>query len=482
MNKFNRKAVYCTLVALTLATPAYAVEAVAEGETVNTAGTATLMEQESATAIETVEQGAATAVDTAEETAPIGQGDTSTSLLPEESTSPTEDLFGRKSGYIHPFIRIEESWTDNVFYTNDDEIESWITRVMPGIWLSLPRSKKLPVEITPNNTSAAGLQTQINDDQTGTERYQAFALANLDSFTYSEDSDLDTVGGNVQGLFRYNMRGGLSLQVLDAYTASNDSFRDTDASRSVREYDSNLAMATGDYQITEKFRLKADFSNFYLDYDDSLDSDLNRSDNAVDLYTYYLYSTKTSLFLEYKFANVDYDTASEKDNDQHYVYAGMDWRASDRIKLHAKAGYQKREYDDSVTSRDDWDGMAFELGASYRISLKTAFNISGFRSSDESDSLLAYNQTVTGIRFGYRQDLSHKFAAMVNGLWENSDYTNYDASDRTDNRYWLAPTLQYFVYDWLMTELTYSWDHRTSDSDIYEYTTHTLMLSLNISM
>ncbi|MCK9175011.1 MAG: outer membrane beta-barrel protein [Desulforhopalus sp.] len=455
MGTFNRNTIYCILIALTLAPPAYAVAAVTDETPVAPAVNASPMEQE----------------------------DTSASLLPEEELSPAETLFGRETGYLHPFLRSEESWTDNIFYSNEDEVGSWLTHLVPGMWLTLPRSKNLPVSITPDNTSPAGLQAQINDEQLGTERYQAFILGDLDSSIYSEDSNLNSTGGDVQGLFRYNMRGGLSLQGLDAYKDSNDSFRDTSSSnRSVRYYDSNLAMATADYRISEKFRVKTDYSNFSLDYDDSSDSALNRDDNAMDLYTYFIYSVKTSLFLEYKFVDVNYDTASEKDSNQHYFYTGMDWKKSDKVKLHAKAGYQKREYDDSVTSLEDWGGLAFDLGADYRMSSKTTFTLAGYRRSDESGSTVALYKTATGIRLGYNQELSPKITAMINGLWENADYTNDDNSDRTDNRYQLAPALQYSIYDWMMTKLTYSWDYRTSDSDIYEYTTNMLMLSLNISM
>ena len=71
----------------------------------------------------------------------------------------------------------------------------------------------MPVQITPHNTSPGGLRQQVQDVR-GTERYQAYALGGLNARAYSEDSDLNGTDARLEGLFRYNFRGGLSLQAL----------------------------------------------------------------------------------------------------------------------------------------------------------------------------------------------------------------------------------------------------------------------------
>jgi hypothetical protein len=52
-------------------------------------------------------------------------------------------------------------------------------------------------------------------------------------------------------------------------------------------------------------------------YDDSINAFLERQDDVVDLFGYYKYSVKTSLFLQYRYTAVEYDTATEKDNTQN---------------------------------------------------------------------------------------------------------------------------------------------------------------------
>jgi len=53
------------------------------------------------------------------------------------------DVFGRKGGYLHPFLSIIEYYTDNVFNTNGRKESDFVTSLSPGIWLAVPPYKKL---------------------------------------------------------------------------------------------------------------------------------------------------------------------------------------------------------------------------------------------------------------------------------------------------------------------------------------------------
>jgi len=195
-----------------------------------------------------------------------------------------------------------------------------------------------------------------------------YALGGLDFLTYSDDSDLDSVDGNFEGLARYNMRGGLSLQLLDRYSLGHDRFDAGNAltSEKLREFDSNIVMATADWLVTEKVRLKADLSNFNLDYEDEINYFLNRDDDVLDLYGYYIYSEKTSFFIQYSLMEVTYDI-SPLDNQQDYLYGGMKWDTTEKLSLLFKAGYQQKEYDTETSGHRDYDGLALDLQSTYRF-------------------------------------------------------------------------------------------------------------------
>ncbi|BDD87651.1 outer membrane beta-barrel protein [Desulfofustis limnaeus] len=416
---------------------------------------------------------------------PMGQGASGEpSLLPEESELASDDeLFGIRGGYLHPYLSFGVEHTDNLYNLNEDEVSNTLFKVSPGIWFSLPRTKEIPIVIEPHNTSPGGLQLQVADYE-GTDRYQAYALAGGDYLMYSEDSDLNDLYGKLEGLFRYNMRGGLSLQVLDRFTYGQDRFEYGGETRDfLMDYTSNIFMGTADYRMTEKLRAKVDYSNFMLDYEDAVSEFLDRADNVLDLYGYFIYSPKTSLFLQYRLTDVSYDTAVEKDNTQHYGYGGVTWHTTEKLSLLFKAGYQMREYDDTlVADRYDWDGVVLSFQSLYRWTEKTQFSLDFYRRSEESDSAVALDKVVFGTSFSYQQDYTEKLSGLLNLMYEQAEYTQLVASSRDDDRFYVRPALRYLFRDWLMAELAYVLDTRESTDDLFDYTTNTFIFNINMSL
>lgn len=403
--------------------------------------------------------------------------------LPEEAPAADDELFGKKGGYWHPYITIGGEYTDNLFNVADDTTSSFIGRIAPGIWFSLPRTKQIPIEIEPHNTSPGGLEWMIKDYE-GTDRYQAYALAGLDYRMYSEDSDLNDTDARLEGLFRYNMRGGLSLQVLDSFNYAQDDFGVGSATDdNLRRYTSNVVMGTADYQLTEKLRTKLDISNYILDYEESVNDIFDRTDNTLDLYGYYVYSPKTSFFLQYRFIDVAYDSEESKDNSQHYGYGGITWDSTEKLAFRFKAGYQEREYEkSSVSDAYDWSGLALYLESLYRWTEKTNFNFDLYRRSEESDSGDAIDKIALGAVFNYHQEITEKISADLDVRYEDYEYTQIDFSDRDDTRFYVRPALQYLFREWMMLELAYSFDKRDSTDETYDYDTNKVMLNLNFAM
>lgn len=397
--------------------------------------------------------------------------------------SDDSDLFGVRGGYFHPYITLGTEYTDNVFNIAEDTTSSWVGRVAPGVWFALPRTRTVPIQVAMSNTSAGGLVHSLKDIG-GTERYQAYALGGLDYRAYSDDSDLNTTDGRLEGLFRYNFRGGLSLQVLDTYNHGQDRFAiDAATDDNLRTYDSNIIMGTADYDITEKLRAKFDYSNFMLDYDDEENDFLDRSDNVADLYGYFKYSPKTSFYLQYRYVDVGYDSATEKDNKQHYGYGGIQWYSTDKVSLDFKAGYQTRDYEESLVSESyDWDGFTFDLRSQYRVTEKTQMSLDAYSRSEESDSGGATDKLVLGALFNYQQKFTEKISGVVDFLYEKSDYSEVVDLDRDDDRIYIKPALRYVFRDWMMTELAYSFDKRDSSDDIFDYDSNTFMLNFNFTM
>ncbi len=422
---------------------------------------------------------------------PMGQSSSgSQSLLPEDDTlSGDDNLFGTEGGgYIHPFISISGEYTDNLFNLDTGETENFLTTINPGIWLALPSRKDIPLHIAPNNTSSGGLQSAL-DDYVTFDRMNVYLLGSLAYKMYSTDSELNDWDGLLEGLFKYNLRSGLSFQLVDSLTKGQDRFDVENSSvEDKRRFYSNFFDANADWEFTEKLRAKIEYSNFYLDYDEIDDEWLNRTDNAISLYGFYKYSVKTSLFLQYRYVDVAYDTSTLKDADHNFIYGGFNWITTDKTAMHFKIGYQKRDYKNPVVNslveayKDANNSTSWTMQAAldYYFTEKTKLIVSVDNSIEETDSYDSLDKVVLVGNVHYEQEFKENFIGLCDFRYENSDYTQIRReATRDDDRYYIRPALQYVLQDWLMAELSYTYDTRNSTDDYFDYKSNTISLSLN---
>lgn len=416
---------------------------------------------------------------------PMGQDADGVSLLPEDAQMTEENLFGGQGGYVHAGLTLQEVYTDNLYNVDSDKNSSFYTAISPAVWFSLPRKKEIPVSIAPNNTSAGGLALQLKDNE-GTDRYQAYALGGLDFEFYSEDEDLNTVNGLMEGLFRYNMRGGLSLQVVDRYTRDRDKYEVGSVIGVTEEiFDSNIALATADWNITEKLRAKFEYSNFWLDYEEDINAFQDRADNVLDLYAYFNYSVKTAFFLEGKIIDVQYDTATVNDNNQYFTYGGIKWYTTQKISLMAKAGWQRKEFDaeeNAAGGMGDYDGLTLDVQASYKFTEKTSFSLDLYRANQETDSVLASDKTVLGATLGYKQKFTEKITGSLAFTYEDAEYTQLVLQDRSDTTFSVQPAAQYLFREWLMGEVAYQFEKRDSTDDLFDYQTNMVFANIKFAL
>ncbi len=418
---------------------------------------------------------------------PMGQSaGEKVSLLPEDAKmSDSDDLFGGKGGYIHINALVQGEYTDNVYNVDQNKTTNFLTTVSPALWFSLPRKKDIPVSLAPNNTSAGGLSLQPKDYQ-GTDRYQAYALGGLDFKMYSRDSELNTINGIGEGMFRYNMRGGLSLMAVDRYSRDSDRFDVGSTVGVVNKFDSNIMMATVDWNITEKLRGKFDYSNFYLGYDEDTDSFKDRVDNSFDLYGYFNYSVKTAFFLQGKFVDVQYDTATANDNQQNFVFGGIKWDTTEKVSLMAKAGVQNRRFENSEstadTKLDDNSELALDVQAVYKFTERANISLDVYRADQETDSTVASGKTVLGANLGYNQKFTDKISGSLAAKYEDAQYEQLVAQDRDDTSFSLKPAAQYLFREWLMGEVSYQFENRDSTDNLFDFQTNTFFANVKFAL
>lgn len=419
------------------------------------------------------------------EDVPLGQSaEGDVSLLPEdvEIAGEEDDLFGLKGGYFHPYLTLTAEYTDNLFNLDEERTSNVLTVITPGIWFSIPRKKQIPVTVAPHNSSPGGVQLQL-DDYAGEDKYQLYLLASLDYKMYSADSDLNDESYILEGMFRYNFSGGLSLQIVDRYTHTQDRFEvGFPDSRNTHIFDSNWLVGTADWRITEKLRVQADLSLFDLVYDEDVYDYLDREDLAFDLYGYFDYSLKTSFFLEYKHVNITYDVDSFKDSEQDNLLLGVKYDSTEKLAYLAKLGYQTKEYTSNTEGFSDYDGVTVELQALYKFSEKVKLTLDGYYRNEETDDEGASDKTVLGVAFGYDHEFSDRLSGRIRLRYENADYTEVTIAERDDDRIVFRPSLQYAFREWLMAEVGYEYDTRNSTNDVYDYYTNSFFIDVNLAL
>ena len=416
---------------------------------------------------------------------PMGQSATGQgSLLPEETgTGEGANLFGMKGGYVHPYVTLQEAFTDNIYYVHTNKTSSSITTVSPGIWFAVPGKKEIPVAINPTNTAPGGLQSQFKDHE-GTDRIQAYARAGMDLQYYSTNSDLNSTAAVLEGMLRYNMPSGLSFQIADQYRHGEDGFSTPTIGLKQPSYDSNFSLATIDWKMTEKFRTKVEYSNFLLGYDSTYDF-RSRVDNAIDIYQYYIYSVKTSFFLEDKIVDVHYNEASGSagDNTQNFIFGGIKWDTTEKLSILAKTGVQTRNFDDNAPGYKDYSGLAFDVQTEYRPTIKTKLTLDLYRMDEETDYTAASGKLVTGAKFTYAQFYTNKISGSLDALYEYADYAELPTQPNNDqNRIFLRPAVQYHFRDWLTGEVAFEYDNRDSTYSPYSYQSDTLLFNLKFAL
>jgi hypothetical protein len=437
-------------------------------------------------------------------------------VVQSQEENDTTELFGRQGGNLHPYLSIRGEYTDNLYNVNVDEKTNFLTVVSPGIWFATPATTGVPITIAPRNTASGGLRLAVQELDSF-NRFQSYFKIGWDFEMYSENVDLDATNYNAEGMLQFNLRGGLSLRVLDRFSQDQDKFdvnsytiNDVTLTAeeislsdpsNVRRYKNNLAGATLNWDITEKFTARLDYTNFLLRYDGSTNEWLNRTDNSFDAYIYYKYSVKTSIFAEYRYVNAHYNDGhngmdpedsdvQDRDNQQNFAYGGINWDITSKTSLMAKAGYQDKSYDAETFGSDNT--FSYEIVGKYRVTEKTSLNLGIYKALEESNMFEAYGKDTTRVTLSYNQRFLERLTGTLRFGYSHDNYDQIysDMEDidifqqelpdgREDDRYSITPALQYTFRDWLMGEISYTYDNRDSSRELFKYNTNTIMFSLH---
>ncbi len=420
----------------------------------------------------------------------VAQNDSQTSS--SSYTYDDEIVETSGDGYFHPTLRISEEYTDNLFNVKNDKTSNFLTTITPGFWMTAGQAQDMPEEIMANNSSPGGIVISPLRVR-GYNWINASLTGSMDFNHYSNNSDSDYIGGTLSGRLQYMPGSKLALYINDQFTREQVSYDiRNDIANSNRWSNSNIIYTGFDWDITEKFSTGIKYTNFLLKYNDTPDQFMDRKDNTLSWYGAYNYSVKTSFFLEYQYMDLSYDSNSYRDNEQNYFYGGINWASTAKTTLNFKVGYQQRDFKndaveaavEAVEAANTWDenDLALELGLNWKATEKANFDFYLSHKLEESDSFTALGRRVLAGGIGYQQRLTRRLQGTLNLTYSNEDYMQTpNTPKRDDDRYLVKPALQYTFREWLMGELAYSYESRSSTDERWEYDSNTVYLSLNSS-
>ena len=393
------------------------------------------------------------------------------------------DIFGKKGGHFHPFLSVEGRYEDNIFNTPDNEKSDYVTTISPGIWLALPGSKKPQLDISTSTFTPGGLVQSRFRPETF-RRYQTYLLYSAGFNRYADFSDQNITTHKLEGLFEYNFTGGLSIDLFDQFHRSHLP-RATFISNELDKYKTNLFDVTLSFNVTEKLALRADYTNYIVDYDAARNNAFDRTDNSLSGYIFFKFMPKTSAFVEYEFIDIDYDRRIFSDSIEHRFFGGIRWDITGKSTGTVKAGYSTKGFDDPTIG--DNSEFVFEVQADHRFTPKTSLSL--FASRRDSESILTSSDYALTHNVGasYVQKLTYRITGRLNFSYTSNKYIGAltfggETKERKDNEYRAAPSLEYRFRNWLRFGVEYIYTKRDSNFPGFDYTNHAGMLTVTLAL
>ena len=456
------------------------------------------------------------------------------------------DIFGRNQKYLHGFLSVTQSYITNLYKTDSDPMGCWATFLTPGIWASIsaPSTTKRSVEIVTANASPGGLavnpfapinykpfqlyllyspQLQIYHNQKDTA-YQDPGIGegivdNEDINQFTNNDSLNRLTHRVDAYISYHSGNRLFLRAMDQYKISYDDFSERAYSIDDK-YNSNMFNITGILDITHKLQLRLDYSNFDLNYKDTINSDADRTDNSIAAYLFFRLTAKTSAFVEYEFADIDYAT-SDKNSHEHRYFGGLRWQMSGKTSGQIKGGFGEKIFDSTSSILPDTDVRPADIDSSnwmaeiqidHNFNSRTNLTLNAYRRYDETlehrydygdlenfyaDYTLAHfvglkvSREITSkihlnldTSFFYDEFKGSRANHAIQDDFEFDTYVdspNYKR-ERRDTEFAISPSINFTIFKWLTLNGAYIYTVHDSNYPAHDYFDHTFFVRASLSL
>lgn len=381
---------------------------------------------------------------------------------------------------LTPRVYVEEQYDDNIFLTERDEQDDFITTISPGVNLNYLAPTG---EIILDYEFRRSFYSDFSDLDFSSHRGRAEARKDFASWFGAGIREIFIRGEDpieLTGLTEFerpSVRTGRRNRYTRNIVEPEATFRFGE-NRSIRfGYRNNILRNKADdiadldenainALLTFRFNIRNGFEVFYeritREYDETVPPTADRDHDGDEIrgrYTYY-FDPKTSVFLEYRYLRRDFDRESARfvDYEVHNPNLGFTRDLYENVTLSASGGYTVRDAD----GRKDEEAF-FGRGNFSAVYKRLTLSLYGETGADE-DFLSAES---LGFNEFWRAGFTARYQ-LLETLWVEGFFfiqrERFVDLDRRDSLWSTRGSLGYQVLRWL--SLSFDYEHNERDSNI----------------
>ncbi len=386
---------------------------------------------------------------------------------------------------LTPRVSVEGQYDDNIFLTERDEQDDFITTVSPGVSLNYLAPTG---EIILDYEFRRSFYSDFSELDFSGHRGRAEARADVvhwfgagirETFIRDEDPiELTGLDEFESPSIRTGRRNRYTRNIVEPEAVvrfgENRSIRlgyRNNILRNKREdiadLDGNAGNALLTFGLNIRHILEVFYEHINQEYDETIPPTDDRDHDGDEVrgrYTYH-FNPKTTAFLEYRYLQRDFDRESARfvDYEVHNPNLGFTRDLYENVTLSASGGYAVRDAD----GRKDEDAFfgRGNFSAVYKRLTLSLYGETGVGEDFLSAESLGFNEF-------WRAGIDARYQLLerlqIAGFFyiEEEDFTDLDRKDTTWS---VSGTLSYQILRWLFLDLEYEHNERDSNIDFESY-------------
>jgi hypothetical protein len=352
---------------------------------------------------------------------------------------------------IHPYLSLEDIFSDNVYSTHTDQKRDQVAVITPGIQLQFP----------------FGNQLFEADYHAVLRRYD----------TYKGD---DTDDRHARGSLDLEFGRRFDLRLTGKFDKDHEP-RSSSATGFIEVYRTNEGAAAATYQLAGRSKVQIEYRQ--VSYNFMTSNFRDRDETVLSGLVYYRFLPKTSAFIEYDHKNVDFvpDT-TQLDNTMDYTLIGVTWEATAKSRGTIRAGKVTKDFVEA--SGSDFNLWVFFVDLNHQFAQHTSLLLKAKRDVNETNLLGTSYFITTGLSGELRQEFGYRLAGLARMSYGKDDFSNAvlpETAVRSDKTIVEGAGLRYSVREWFILGADYNYQSRNSNIDINDYREHQYVLSASMT-